>query len=56
MSNIRDPVIPEYNIVVLPDFGQSLLPHRVYTTPPESPFIPSAPLGPGSPRFPGGPR
>ena len=48
--------LPEYNMVILPDCGQSLLPHRVYTTPPESPFTPCAPLGPGAPRFPGGPE
>ena len=51
--------LPEYNIVVLPDFGQSLLPQRVYTappvTPPEFPFSPFTPLGPGSPRLPGVP-
>ena len=48
--------LPEYNIVVFADFGQSLLPQRVYTLPPESPFTPGVPLGPDSPRFPGGPK
>ena len=52
--------LPAYNVVVLLDFGQSLLPQRVYTappvTPPEFPFSPCTPLGPGSPRLPGAPK
>ena len=46
--------LPEYNIFA--DFGQSLLPQRVYTVPPEPPFIPCTPLGPGGPCFPGAPE
>ena len=49
--------LPEYTI--LADFGQSLLPQRVYTTPPEppeSPFSPCSPLCPGGPCFPGAPE
>ena len=47
--------LPEYTI--LADFGQSLLPQRVYTTPldpPESPFSPCSPLCPGGPGAPEG--
>ena len=43
-------------MVVLEEFGQSLLPQRVYTTPPESPFAPCVPCGPGFPGIPGGPE
>ena len=45
---------PEYNIFA--GFGQSLLPQRVYTAPPEIPFRPCTPLGPGGSCFPGAPE
>ena len=58
-KNVQEICLPVYTIVVLSDFGQSLLPQRVYTAPPVTPstfpFSPFTPVGPGSPRFPGGP-
>ena len=45
---------PEYKIFA--DFGQSLLPQRVYTVPPELPFPPCTPFGPGGSCFPGAPE